>query len=100
MNKFFLALLSVFSPLMSFANEATNQGLDNQINEVFAKYTGWFVNAIFYQPTKTEEFIIEAKADVQGAFDVAIDIESNSLHIPLPSANTVFETSETIGNPT
>ena len=36
---------------------------------------------------------------MQGSFDVAIDIESNSLHIPLPSANTVFETSETIGNP-
>ena len=55
MKKIFLALLSVFSPLMSFANEATNQGLDNQINEVFAKYTGWFVNAIFYQIPITED---------------------------------------------
>ena len=48
MKKIFLALLSVFSTLTTFANEAINQGLDNQINEVFAKYTGWFVNAIFY----------------------------------------------------
>ena len=55
MKKIFLALLSVFSTLTTFANEATNQGLDYQINEVFAKYTGWFVNAIFYQIPITED---------------------------------------------
>ena len=54
MKKIFLPYY-VFSTLTTFANEATNQGLDYQINEVFAKYTGWFVNAIFYQIPITED---------------------------------------------
>lgn len=41
-------LLSAFSMVSTFAQDASEKGLDAQINEVFANYTGWFVKAIFY----------------------------------------------------
>lgn len=55
MKKIFLSLFSITLPYMSFANQAANQGLDDQINEIFARYTGWFVEAIFYQIPITKD---------------------------------------------
>ncbi len=46
MNKKILSLLLLITPIFTFAQE---KGLDQQIDEVFGKATGWFVNIIFYQ---------------------------------------------------
>lgn len=37
------------SPLMTFAQEAEEMGLDQKIDQAFGDATGWFVNFIFYQ---------------------------------------------------
>ncbi|MCF6222878.1 MAG: alanine:cation symporter family protein [Flavobacteriaceae bacterium] len=46
MNKKILSLLLLITPIFTFAQE---KGLDQQIDEVFGKATGWFVDLIFYQ---------------------------------------------------
>lgn len=43
------------SPLITFAQE---KGLDQQIDEVFGKATGWFVNFIFYKIPFTDEISV------------------------------------------
>ncbi|WP_420572361.1 alanine/glycine:cation symporter family protein [Kordia sp.] len=55
MKKYLLSLFSIFLPLLTFAQEATEKGLDQQIDEGFGWATGWFVNFIFYQIPFTED---------------------------------------------
>ena len=55
MNKKILFLLFFISPLVTFAQE---KGLDQQIDEVFGKATGWFVNFIFYRIPFTDEISV------------------------------------------
>jgi len=44
MNKKLLTLLALIVPVLSFAQES----LSDKIDVIFKKYTGWFVDAIFY----------------------------------------------------
>ena len=50
--KILISFLSILSPLFLFSQE---KGMDQIIDEKFGDYTGWFVNAIFYQISFTEE---------------------------------------------
>lgn len=49
MKKFLLSLFTLLTPLLTFAQEAVELGLDEKIDKAFGNATGWFVNAIFYQ---------------------------------------------------
>ena len=49
MRKYLLFLAATLLPIISFAQEATEKGVDEIIDEKFGAATGWFVNAIFYQ---------------------------------------------------
>lgn len=51
---FLFALLPVFS----FAQEATEKGMDKKIDEAFGSATGWFVDLIFYQIPITENISV------------------------------------------
>jgi len=55
MKKYLLFILSVFTTVGAFAQEAQEIGLDQQIDQAFGKATGWFVNFIFYQIPFTED---------------------------------------------
>lgn len=55
MKKLFLSLMTIFLPLLTFAQEATEKGLDQKIDEAFGSATSWFVNIIFYQIPFTED---------------------------------------------
>ena len=55
MNKFFLSLITLLSPLIGFAQEPSTS---EQIDATFRDYTGWFVNAIFYEIPFSEEYKI------------------------------------------
>ncbi|MDF0708223.1 alanine/glycine:cation symporter family protein [Flagellimonas okinawensis] len=50
-----LSILSLMLPALSFAQE---QSTSEKIDAVFSKYTGWFVDAIFYEIPFSEEFQI------------------------------------------
>lgn len=45
MKKFFSLLFAIIAPLAIFAQD---KSFDERINDTFASYTGWFVEAIFY----------------------------------------------------
>ena len=49
MKKFLLSLFTLLTPLLTFAQEATELGLDEKIDLWFGNATGWFVSAIFYE---------------------------------------------------
>lgn len=49
MKKQLLALLTLFVPVITFAQDAQELGLDQKIDQAFGNATGWFVNFIFYQ---------------------------------------------------
>ncbi|WP_378183477.1 alanine/glycine:cation symporter family protein [Aquimarina sp. SS2-1] len=55
MKRILLSILTLTIPFLTFAQETTEKGLDQKINEIFADYTGWFVNAIFYQIPVTSD---------------------------------------------
>ena len=55
MKKYLLLLLSIISPLLTFAQNAQEVGIDQKIDEAFGNATGWFVNFIFYQIPFTDE---------------------------------------------
>lgn len=55
MNKFVLSLLTLLTPLLGFAQDSSTS---EQIDATFRDYTGWFVNAIFYEIPFSEEFQI------------------------------------------
>jgi len=49
MKRFLLSILALILPVLSFAQEAQEMGLDQKIDQAFGDATGWFVNFIFYQ---------------------------------------------------
>ena len=49
MKKYLLSILTLVTPFITFAQEATNIGIDQRIDQAFGDATGWFVNLIFYQ---------------------------------------------------
>ena len=49
MKKYLLSFFTFLIPLLTFAQEATEQGFDQQIDQAFGNATGWFVSFIFYQ---------------------------------------------------
>ena len=58
MKKFLLSLFSLLVPIVTFAQEAEEIGLDQKIDQVFGDATGWFVNFIFYQIPFTDDIRI------------------------------------------
>lgn len=48
-------IISAFILIVPLLSEAQSKGLDKQIDEVFGKATGWFVNLIFYQIPFTDD---------------------------------------------
>jgi len=55
MKKLLLSLFAVFAPLLTYAQEAQEMGMDEKIDQVFGDATGWFVSFIFYQIPITDE---------------------------------------------
>ncbi|MBL4668583.1 MAG: alanine:cation symporter family protein, partial [Flavobacteriales bacterium] len=58
MFKVKLVLLTLFSfliPFITFAQETAEKGMDQKIDEIFGKATGWFVSFIFYQIPFTDD---------------------------------------------
>lgn len=55
MKKYLLSLFAILLPLLTFAQDAAEKGLDKQIDEAFGSATGWFVNFIFYQIPFTDD---------------------------------------------
>ncbi len=49
MKKKLLSLLFIVIPLITFAQDVAEKGLDQRIDETFGSATGWFVQFIFYQ---------------------------------------------------
>ncbi|WP_203258956.1 alanine/glycine:cation symporter family protein [Hyunsoonleella ulvae] len=58
MKKYLLSLSAIILPLVSFAQEAQDMGIDQKIDKVFGDLTGWFVSAIFYQIPFTDEISV------------------------------------------
>lgn len=54
MKKFLLALFSIFTPFLSFAQESSSDTIDR----IFNDYTSWFVKFIFYEIPFTDTFQI------------------------------------------
>ncbi|MAT90882.1 MAG: D-alanine glycine permease [Flavobacteriaceae bacterium] len=55
MKKFLLSVVALISPFFLLAQEASTS---EKIDAVFSDYTGWFVQAIFYEIPFSEEFKI------------------------------------------
>ncbi|MBC2844850.1 alanine/glycine:cation symporter family protein [Winogradskyella flava] len=49
MKKYLLSFFTLLLPLLNFAQEAQEVGIDQKIDQAFGDATGWFVRAIFYQ---------------------------------------------------
>jgi AGCS family alanine or glycine:cation symporter len=49
MYRIIFTFLTLVSPVLSFAKEVQDKGLDERIDDAFGEATGWFVNFIFYQ---------------------------------------------------
>jgi AGCS family alanine or glycine:cation symporter len=49
MKKYLLSLIALVLPILTFAQEAQEMGVDEKIDQAFGDATGWFVQAIFYQ---------------------------------------------------
>jgi len=49
MKKYLLSIFSLILPLLLTAQETTEVGIDQKIDQVFGDLTGWFVDLIFYQ---------------------------------------------------
>ena len=54
MKKYLLSIFTLILPFITFAQETTSQ----QIDRVFKDYTGWFVEAIFYEIPFSETYRI------------------------------------------
>ena len=55
MKKYLLTIFAIVLPLLNFAQEATTS---ENIDAVFKKYTGWFVEGIFYEIPFSEDYKI------------------------------------------
>ncbi|MFT5078551.1 MAG: AGCS family alanine or glycine:cation symporter, partial [Patiriisocius sp.] len=49
MKKFLLSLFTLITPLLTFAQEAQEMGMDQKIDKAFGDATGGFVSFIFYK---------------------------------------------------
>nr|WP_321231521.1 alanine/glycine:cation symporter family protein [uncultured Psychroserpens sp.] len=49
MKKYLLSLFALVLPLLTFAQETQEMGIDQKIDQAFGDATGWFVSFIFYQ---------------------------------------------------
>lgn len=49
MKKYLLSIFVLILPILTFAQEAQEMGVDEKIDQAFGNATGWFVQAIFYQ---------------------------------------------------
>ncbi len=58
MKKFLLSIFTLILPLLTFAQEAQEKGIDQIIDEKFGDLTGWFVSFIFYQIPFTDEISV------------------------------------------
>ncbi len=58
MKKFLLSIFTLILPLLTFAQEAQEKGIDQKIDETFGDLTGWFVSFIFYQIPFTDEISV------------------------------------------
>ncbi len=54
MKKYLLSLFTIILPILTFAQETTSEKIDR----VFKDYTGWFVDAIFYEIPFSETYKI------------------------------------------
>jgi AGCS family alanine or glycine:cation symporter len=54
MKKYLLSMFTIISPLLTFAQESTSEKIDT----IFKNYTGWFVDAIFYEIPFSETYKI------------------------------------------
>lgn len=54
MKKYLLSVFTVILPFLTYAQETTSEHIDR----VFKDYTGWFVDAIFYEIPFSEEYRI------------------------------------------
>jgi AGCS family alanine or glycine:cation symporter len=55
MKKLFTLFFSMMTSLSLLAQEAAEKGIDEQIDEKFGEYTGWFVEIVFYKIPFTED---------------------------------------------
>ncbi len=55
MKKYLLSILTLLIPYLTFAQESD---LGERIDEIFKKYTGWFVELVFYEIPFSESFHI------------------------------------------
>ena len=55
MKKYLLSIFTLILPILTFAQEVTEAGIDEKIDQAFGSATGWFVNFIFYQISFTED---------------------------------------------
>jgi AGCS family alanine or glycine:cation symporter len=58
MKKFLLSLFTILLPLFSFAQEATEKGLDQQIDEAFKPISDTISSIIFFEVFKDAPFVI------------------------------------------
>ena len=54
MKKYLLSIFALLLPLLNFAQETTSEKIDS----IFKDYTGWFVDAIFYEIPFSETYKI------------------------------------------
>ncbi len=54
MKKILLSIFALISPVLIFSQESTSQKIDT----IFKDYTGWFVEAIFYEIPFSDDFRI------------------------------------------
>jgi len=55
MKKYLLSIFTLILPVLTFATQAQEKGIDQIIDEKFGAATGWFVNIIFYKIPFTED---------------------------------------------
>ncbi len=58
MKKYLLSIFTLILPILTFAQEAQEVGIDQKIDEAFGNATGWFVEFIFYQIPFTDTISI------------------------------------------
>lgn len=55
MKKYLLSIFTLILPVLTFATQAQEKGIDQIIDEKFGAATGWFVKIIFYQIPFSED---------------------------------------------
>lgn len=58
MKKFLLSFFALLAPLLSFAQEAEEIGIDEQINQAFAPISNFFSNVIFFEVYGGTPFVL------------------------------------------